>query len=119
MAGWTNMSDVSLTDFAYQAIEQAEQKRMHLMYIVIGCLLASLPGLGINAYFYMVESHSKGGLSSGSLELIAFLAMICLVLLAIGLQKFVLFRDLGNKLSQIELLEQTIYNEVILPKNVE
>jgi hypothetical protein len=113
------MTDVSFTDFAYQAIEQAEQKRMHLMYIVIGCLLALLPGLGINVYFYMVESHSKGGLSSGYLELIIFLAMICLVLLAIGLQKFVLFRDLGNKLSQIELLEKTIYNEVILPRNVE
>jgi hypothetical protein len=111
--GWTNMSDVSFTDFAYQAIEQAEQKRTHLMYLVIGCLLASLPGLAINGYFYQVAIHSKGGLSSGSLELIIILAMICLVLLAVGLQKFVLFRGLGNKLHQIELLEQTIYNEVI------
>jgi len=107
------MSDVSFTDFAYQAIEQAEQKRTHLMYLVIGCLLASLPGLAINGYFYQVALHSKGGLSSGSLELIIILAMICLVLLAVGLQKFVLFRGLGNKLHQIELLEQTIYNEVI------
>jgi hypothetical protein len=112
------MSNISLTDFAYQAIERAEQKRTRLMYIVIGCLLTSLPGLGINAYFFMALSHEKGGLSGSDFGMISILAIACLLLLAIGLYKLFLLRNLGNKLNQFELLEETIYSEVLKPGQV-
>jgi len=112
------MSNISLTDFAYQAIERAEQKRMRLMYIVIGCLLTSLPGLGINAYFFMALGHQKGGFTSSDFELILISAVACLILLAIGLYKFVSLRSLDNKLNRVELLEDTIYNEVLKPRQI-
>jgi len=107
------MSNMTFTDSAYQAIEQAEKRKKQLMYIVLGCLLTSLPGLGINAFIFMAGSNQKGSSIDNYLVLISVLAVICLVIMIVGIHKFILLRNIGNKLNQVELLEETIYNEVL------
>jgi hypothetical protein len=105
------MSKMTLTDSVYEAIERAEQRKRRLMFIIIGCLLISLPGLGVNAFMLVASAHQKGGASDVSL-LWALIA-ICAILMAIGLNRFILLRNLEHKLDQLELLEETIYNEVL------
>ncbi|NMC10357.1 MAG: hypothetical protein GYA39_05195 [Methanothrix sp.] len=107
------MSNMTFTDSAYQAIEQAEKRKKQLMYIMLGCLLTSLPGLGINAFIFMAGSNQKGSSVDNYLALISVLIVICLVIMVIGIHKFILLRNLRHKLNQVELLEETIYNEVL------
>lgn len=107
------MSNMTLTDSAYKAIEKAERRKKQLMYIMLGCLLTSLPGLGINAFIFMAGSNQKGSLIDDYFALISVLVVICLAIMIVGIHKFILLRNLGQKLNQVELLEETIYNEVL------
>ncbi len=112
------MSDMTFTDSAYQAIEKAEKRKKQLMYIMLGCLLTSLPGLGINAFIFMAGSNQKGSLIDDYFALISVLVVVCLVIMIVGIHKFFLLRNLGQKLNQVELLEETIYNEVLKTSGV-
>jgi len=107
------MSKMTLTDSVYQAIERAEQRKRRLMFIVLSCLLISLPGLGVNAFMIIASSHQKGGASDVNVYLLWALIAICAALMVIGLNRFILLRNLEHKLDQLELLEETIYNEVL------
>ncbi|OPX76325.1 MAG: hypothetical protein A4E44_00749 [Methanosaeta sp. PtaB.Bin018] len=107
------MSNTTFTDSAYQAIEQAEKRKKQLMYIILGCILTSLPGLGINAFIFMAGSNQKGSSIEDYLVLISVLVVICLIIMIVGIHKFILLRNLEHKLNQVELLEETIYNEVL------
>jgi hypothetical protein len=107
------MSDMTFTDSAYQAIEKAEKRKKQLMYIMLGCLLTSLPGLGINAFIFVAGSNQKGSLIDDYFALISVLVVICVAIMLFGIHKFILLRNLGQKLNQVELLEETIFNEVI------
>ncbi len=107
------MTGSTLTEDAYTKIELIEQKKRHLSLIVLGCLLPGILGLGLNTFMFIAYSHQKGGLSENNILMISVLAMICIALLGIAINRFIILKKLGNKLSQIEAFEETIYNEVL------
>jgi hypothetical protein len=107
------MTGSTLTEDAYKKIELIEQKKRHLSLIVLGCLLPGILGLGLNTFIVVAYSHQKGGLSENNILMIGALAMVCIALLGIAISRFVILKKLGNKLSQIEALEETIYSEVL------
>ncbi len=107
------MSKMTLTDSVYQVIEQAEQRKRRLMFIVISCLLISLPGLVVNAFLIIASSHQKSGISDVNVYLLWALMAIFAILMVIGLNRLILLRNLEHKFDRLELLEETIYNEVL------
>jgi hypothetical protein len=118
----------NFTDRSYEQVEKIERRRILLSAIVAMCFILAPIGLGINAYFIMVASYMKGYWSDAN---IAFTGMemevilniahmgiifaISAILIAIGIKKYIVLKDLRSKLLQMQLLEETIYNEVLKP----
>lgn len=107
------MSNLNLTDSAYVKIERLEGRRRVLSLAAIGCVLAAFSGFGINAFVFLTYSHQKGTLSNNILMLIGILAMVCVFILLLGINRYIAMKKLDKTMNQVELLEKTIYNEVL------
>jgi membrane protein YdbS with pleckstrin-like domain len=105
----------ALTDRSYELVETIEKRRRLLNAVVIACFLLAPVGIGTDAYVYMTTSHEKGSWSDISTAIIAMVSVISGLLLLAGAKVYQLTSDLKRKLSQMELLEETIYNEVLKP----
>ncbi len=105
----------TLTDRSYELVESIEKRRKLLTVVVIACFILAPVGIGIDAHTYWVASHEKGGWSDISTAIIAIVSVISGLLLIAGVRLYLLINDLKRKLSQMELLEETIYNEVLRP----
>ncbi len=105
----------TLTDRSYELVEKIEKRRKLLTAVVIACFILTPVGIGIDAHFYRAASHEKGGWSDISTAIIAIVSVITGLLSIAGVRVYLLINDLKRKLSQMELLEETIYNEVLRP----
>lgn len=107
----------NLTDRSYELVEKIEHKKLLLTAIVIACFVLASIGIGLNAYTYLFAFHLKGALADANIALIVSLMGIILVdsalLSAMGIKKYIQIRDLKSNLVQMQLLEDTIYNEVL------
>ncbi len=103
----------TLTDRSYELVEKIERKKMLLTAVVIACFILAPVGIGLNAYTFMTATHTKGDWSELNIVLMGIIFVISVVLFAVGIKKYILIRDLEDKLSQVQLLEDTIYNEVL------
>jgi len=109
----TYMSNLSITDTAYEMIERMEKRKRLFTLVIIGCFLAAVSLLGVDAFAFMTYSHQKGGLSDSTLILIAILAFVCVGILIIGINRYIVLKKLNANLSQLEQLEEVIYKEVL------
>jgi uncharacterized membrane protein YcjF (UPF0283 family) len=103
----------NLTDRSYELVEKIERKKMLLTAVVIACFILAPIGIGINAYTFMTATHTKGDWSDVNIALMGIIFIISIVLFAVGIKKYILIGDLKDKLAQVRLLEETIYNEVL------
>jgi hypothetical protein len=114
----------NFTDRSYELVETIERRRILLTAIVAMCFILAPMGLGINAYFIIAASHMKGDWSGANIALMemgivlniahmGIIFAISAILIAIGIKKYIVIKDLRSKLSQMQLLEETIYNEVL------
>ncbi len=103
----------TLTDRSYELVESIEKRRKLLIAVFMACFILAPVGIGIDAHLYNAASHEKGGLSGISTAIIAIVSVISGLLLIAGAKVYILTNDLKRKLSQMELLEETIYNEVL------
>lgn len=103
----------TLTDRSYELVEKIERKKMLLTAVVIACFILAPIGIGINAYTFMTATHMKGDWSDITIAAMGILSIISAILFVIGIKKYILIKDLKNKLAQMELLEETIYKEVL------
>ncbi len=103
----------NLTDRSYELVEKIERKKMLLTLIVIACFVIAPIGLGMNVYLFMDISHQKGDLSSANIAFMGIALAISAILIAIGIKKYYVIKDMKSKLSQMQLLEDTIFNEVL------
>jgi ABC-type transport system involved in cytochrome bd biosynthesis fused ATPase/permease subunit len=110
------MSNTSLTDATYELVERLEQRRKWFKLIITGSLLVAVSGLSIDAILFMVYSHQKGILLYENMMLILIIIIICSISATIAITVFNKMRRTGNKLKQIDLLEETIYEEVLVPE---
>jgi hypothetical protein len=90
---------------------------MLLTAIVIACFILVSMGIGINVYTYSFVIHLKGAWSDVNIALFIALMGIIFVdsalLFAIGIKKYIVIKDLKSNLAQMQLLEDTIYDEVL------
>ncbi len=103
----------NLTDRSYERVEKIEHKKLLLTAIVIVCFVLAPIGIGYGTHSYMTTVHSKGDWSDLNAALIAIILVISSILIVTGIDKFNQVRVLKDKLSQMKLLEETIYNEVL------
>jgi hypothetical protein len=85
--------------------------------VVILCFILVPVGIGIDAHLYMAVSHQKGGWSDINIATMAVVSAVSALFLIIGVRKYKLMKDLKRKLIQMDLLEETIYKEVISPNS--
>jgi uncharacterized membrane protein YcjF (UPF0283 family) len=102
----------TLTDRSYELVEKIERRRLLLTSVVAVCFILAPIGIGINAHFIIASSHQKADWSNADIALMGIVFVISALLFAIGIKEYILIRSLKNKLAQMQLLEETIYNEV-------
>jgi hypothetical protein len=105
------VEDNSLTDRSYELVEEIERKRKLLT--AIACFILAPIGIGINAHFIISTSYQKGNWSDVNIALMGIVFAISAILIATGIKKYIVIKDLKSKLTQLQLLEETIYNEVL------
>jgi hypothetical protein len=110
------MPENTMTDVAYESIERMEKKRRLLKVIIIGCSIIAPFGLGINAFLFTALWHQKGGLSDIQLILIAAISIVFMFVLIFAINRYSVLKKLEKDLDQLELLEETIYREVLKSK---
>ncbi len=103
----------NLTDRSYELIEKIERRKVLLTTIVAVCFILAPIGLGINAHFIIATSHMKGDWSDVYIAMMGIIFVVSTILIAIGIKKYTVVKDLKSKLSQMQLLEETIYDEVL------
>jgi hypothetical protein len=114
----------NFTDRSYELVEKIERRRILLSAIVVICFILAPIGLGTNAYFIIAASYMKGDWSGANIALtgmgivlniahMGIIFVISAILIAIGIKKYIVVKDLKSRLSQMQLLEETIYNEVL------
>lgn len=106
-------ADNNLTDSSYELVGKIERKRMLLTVIVIACFVLAPIGIGKATHSIITTSHEKGDWSNTDIALTGIVFAVSAILIAIGIKKYTVVKDLKSKLSQIQLLENTIYNEVL------
>lgn len=107
--------DNTLTDRSYELVEMIEHRSKLLTAIVIACFILVPVGVGIDAHLYLAASHQKGDWSDINTAIMAIVSVISGMLLIIGIKEYTQIKDLKRKLEQMELLEETIYKEVLSP----
>ncbi len=105
----------TLTDRSYELVEMIERRSKLLTLIVIACFILVPVGIGIDAHIYLATSHQKGDWSDINIAIMTIVSAISGLLLIIGIKEYTRIKDLKRRLGQIELLEETIYNEVLSP----
>jgi len=108
-----DMSIKNLTDFAYESIASKEMERKSLVIIIISCFLIAVPSLGVSSFLLMAYLHQKGGLYTQDMISISALALISAILIVLGTNRVLRLKKIENKLKQFDLLEETIYSEVL------
>jgi len=110
------MPENTSTDVAYELIERMENKRWWLKIITIICFIIAPLGLGINAFLFTMLSHQKGGLSDIQVILITISSIIFMFLVIFAINKYSILKKWKKEHNQLELLEETIYREVLKSK---
>ncbi len=108
--------DNNLTDRSYELVEMIEKRKKLLSAVAVICFFLVPVGIGIDFHIYMTATHQKGDWSDMSTAAIALISALTCLFLIVGIRKYTLIKDLKKKLDQMEVLEETIYNEVLSPK---
>lgn len=103
----------NFTDRSYELVEKIERRRILLSTIAVICFILAPIGLRTNAYFIIAAFYMKGDWTDTNIALMGIIFAISAILIAIGIKKYIVVKDLKSKLSQMQLLEETIYNEVL------
>lgn len=110
MSDWV-MQDV--TDLSYNLMKRIESRKRRLLFIAIGCSLLASVGFLANAFALTIFIHQKGGFFDIYSASIALNLVFCGIVLAIGLNKYRTFKRYNTCTKKFELLENTIYREVL------
>ena len=106
----------TLTDSSYELVENRERKMRWLVPLIIGCLVLAPLGLGADLVILMTVSNQKEGLSGINLAVMVMVALVSVVLLATGVNRYILLQRWKRQMNQLEMLEETIYSEVLKPR---
>jgi len=105
--------DPNLTDGSYELIERLERKKTWLTVIAALCLILAPIGFSMDVFAFMAIIHQKEGVSDVSLLMMAAITVFSSLLLIVGAREYRSVRILKKKLQQVDLFEETVYNEVL------
>jgi sulfite exporter TauE/SafE len=108
----------NMTDATFELIKSLETKKRWLKIIIIGCLTLAPIGLSADVYSFMVLAHEKGGLSDQQIVPIVFVFITLILILSFGINKYIKLKKWDKNIQQLELLEETIYKEVLQTKTI-
>jgi hypothetical protein len=108
----------AITDATFELIERLETKKRWLKIIIIGCLILAPIGLGADVYSFILLSHQKGGLSDQQIVPLVFVFITLILILSFGIDRYIKLKKWNRNLQQLELLEETIYKEVLQAKTI-
>ena len=109
------MDNKTKTDVTFELIEGLETKKRWLKIVVIGCLILAPIGLCADVYSFVVLFHQKSGLLDQQIVSIVFVFITLILILSLGIDKYIKLEKWNRNLQQLELLEETIYKEVLSP----
>jgi hypothetical protein len=110
------MDNKTKTDVTFELIEGLETKKRWLKIVVIGCLILAPIGLCADVYSFVVLFHQKSGLLDQQIVSIVFVFITLILILSLGIDKYIKLEKWSRNLQQLELLEETIYKEVLQAK---
>jgi hypothetical protein len=108
------MPEKTFTDAAYEFMEGLESRKRWMAVVIVTCFVLGPAGLGFD--WYVVE-HQKGELADlASNPLIVITAIVSIIIITFGINRYFLIKKWKNQLEQLEQLEETIYKEVLSSK---
>jgi hypothetical protein len=110
------MTNKTYTDASYDLIGHLDIKKKRLLIILIISLVLASLGLAMNALGIAVVFHQKGGPVDLNLLMASANIVICSVFLVIGANQYLFLRNYKEKVRQMELLEEKIFQEVLGPR---
>jgi TM2 domain-containing membrane protein YozV len=110
------MPEKTLTEAAYEFMEGLESRKKRMIAVIILCFVLGPVGLGFD---WIVVDHTKGGLADlATNPLIVITAIVSIIIITYGINRYFLVKKWENKLEQLEQLEETIYKEVLSSKKL-
>jgi len=110
------MPEKTLTEAAYEFMEGLESRKKRMIAVIILCFVLGPVGLGFD---WIVVDHMKGGLVDlATNPLIVITAIVSIIIITYGINRYFLVKKWENKLEQLEQLEETIYKEVLSSKEL-
>jgi len=100
-------------DAAYEVVERIEQQKRRLNRNLVGISILASLGLMVNTFVFMIFSNQKGAFNNTVIILIAFMFLLCMVLLGLVIRKYILLKKFKHRLNHISELEEAIYDEVL------
>jgi hypothetical protein len=110
------MEEKTITDATFELVEVLETKRLWLKAVIIGCMILAPIGLGADVYSFLVLYHQKGGLLEQQIVSIVLVFIAVILIASFGIYKYLHLKKWDRNLNQLELLEETIYKEVLQSK---
>ena len=110
------MPEKTLTEAAYEFMEGLESRKKRMIAVIVLCFVLGPVGLGFD---WIVVDHEKGGLADlATNPLIVITAIVSIIIITYGINRYFLVKKWENKLKQLEQLEETIYKEVLSSKEL-
>ena len=110
------MPEKTLTEAAYEFMEGLESRKKRMIAVIILCFVLGPVGLGFD---WNVVIHQKGDLADLAMNpLILITAIVSIIIITYGINRYFLVKKWENKLEQLEQLEETIYKEVLSSKEL-
>ena len=110
------MPEKTLTEAAYEFMEGLERRKKRMIAVIVMCFVLGPVGLGFD---WIVVDHTKGGLADlATNPLIVITAIVSIIIITYGINRYFLVKKWENKLEQLEQLEETIYKEVLSSKKL-
>jgi len=110
------MEERTITDTTFELVEALETKRLWLKVVIIGCMILAPILLGADVYSFIVLSHQKGELLDQQIVSIVLVFITLILIASFGIYKYFSLKKWDRNLNQLELLEETIYKEVLQAK---
>jgi len=107
----------TLTDASYEVVGHLERNRRWLPVLLIFCLAFASIGIAVNAFGLILFSNQKGDIFDLKTLITSVNIVICGLFLLIGTNQYLFLRRYKNKVQQLEMLEEKIYQEVFKPRS--
>ena len=107
------MSGKHITDSCFELADRLECRKRRLNLLVGAGLIISPVLLSIDALIFKMISYQKSTIADETVIVMAFIAVLCLILIAGSFKKYSELKKMKSSLDELESFEKTICREVL------